>query len=97
MPTMLPSVLALLVDRLDDPAIDAVVLEHGWPGSPAARRRADAHRRRSRPSGWSQPASGACGRSTRRSSTAVIDEATWRAIDPDGRTLRDIDTPADLP
>lgn len=28
--------------------------------------------------------------------TRVIPESTWRAIDPDGLTLRDIDTPADL-
>lgn len=27
---------------------------------------------------------------------AVIDEATWRSLDPDGRTLFDVDTPADL-
>lgn len=29
--------------------------------------------------------------------TAVIDESTWRLDDPDGATLRDIDTPDDLP
>ena len=29
--------------------------------------------------------------------TTVIPEATWRALDPDGKTMRDIDTPADLP
>ena len=29
-------------------------------------------------------------------STHVIAEATWRTLDPDARTLRDIDTPADL-
>ena len=28
--------------------------------------------------------------------TTVIAEATWRALDPDGRTMRDIDTPDDL-
>jgi molybdenum cofactor guanylyltransferase len=27
---------------------------------------------------------------------AVVDEPTWRALDPDGRTLLDVDTPADL-
>ncbi len=27
---------------------------------------------------------------------AAIDEATWRSLDPDGRTLFDVDTPADL-
>ena len=28
--------------------------------------------------------------------TAVIDETTWRALDPHGETLRDVDLPADL-
>ena len=28
--------------------------------------------------------------------TRIIEEATWRALDPDGATLRDIDTEADL-
>jgi molybdenum cofactor guanylyltransferase len=28
--------------------------------------------------------------------TTVIPEPTWRALDPQGRSLRDIDTPADL-
>jgi hypothetical protein len=29
--------------------------------------------------------------------TAVIDEATWTALDPERRTLVDIDEPQDLP
>jgi hypothetical protein len=29
--------------------------------------------------------------------TAVIDEATWTSLDPDRRTLRDVDEPGDLP
>lgn len=29
--------------------------------------------------------------------TAVIDEPTWRALDPDGATLADIDEPGDIP
>ncbi len=29
--------------------------------------------------------------------TAVIDETTWRDLDPGGGTLRDVDVPADLP
>jgi molybdopterin-guanine dinucleotide biosynthesis protein A len=28
--------------------------------------------------------------------TTIIPEATWRALDPYGMTVRDIDTPADL-
>jgi molybdenum cofactor guanylyltransferase len=27
---------------------------------------------------------------------AVVDEATWRGLDPEGRTLFDVDTPADI-
>jgi molybdopterin-guanine dinucleotide biosynthesis protein A len=30
------------------------------------------------------------------SRVAVIDQATWRALDPDGRTLFDVDVPRDL-
>jgi len=29
--------------------------------------------------------------------TAVIDEATWTALDPQRRTLHDVDEPGDLP
>ncbi len=29
-------------------------------------------------------------------SVEALDESTWRAVDPDGRSLLDIDTPADL-
>ena len=29
--------------------------------------------------------------------TAVVDETTWRALDPAGLTLRDVDEPGDLP
>ncbi len=28
--------------------------------------------------------------------TMLIDEPTWRSLDPDGQTLRDIDTVTDL-
>ena len=31
-----------------------------------------------------------------RVTVAVVPAATWRALDPDGRTLDDVDTPADL-
>ena len=95
MPTMVPSVLAMLVDRLDDPAIEAAVLDHDGRTRPlpgairtasareASERLVDAGERRLRAL-YDVLA------------TAIIDEATWRALDPDGRTLRDIDTPADL-
>jgi molybdopterin-guanine dinucleotide biosynthesis protein A len=95
MPTMLPSVLAWLVDRLDDPAIDAAVLDHAGrarplpgalrtaPATAAAERLVGAGERRLRAVYDALV-------------TAVIDEAIWRQLDPEGRTLRDIDTPADL-
>ena len=95
MPTLVPSVLALLVDRLDEPSVDASVLDHDGrlrplPGAVRTALARDAVER--------LVAAG-----ERRLTalygalaTAVIDETTWRAFDPDGRTLRDVDTPADL-
>lgn len=95
MPELFPAVVDALLASLDDIEIDAAVLEHaGRPRPlPMAMRRdparvtaaalIDAGERRLR----SLPEALA---------TAVITEATWRAFDPDGRTMRDIDTPADL-
>jgi molybdopterin-guanine dinucleotide biosynthesis protein A len=95
MPTMVPSVLALLVDRLDEPAVDAAVLEesgqdHPLPGvlraAPAmvaAERLVDAGERSLR--GLYEALA-----------SVSIDEASWHELDPGGRTLRDVDTPADL-
>lgn len=95
MPTMVPSVLGALIDGLRDPAIDAVILEHEGRGRPlpgvvrtepalAAAERLVAEGERRLRALYETLA------------TAVIDEPTWRELDPDGRTLRDIDTPADL-
>jgi len=95
MPTMIPSVLQALIDRLDGPSVDAVVLEHDGRGRPlpgvlrtapalaAAERLVAAGERRLRAL-------------YDNLTTTVIDEQAWRTLDPDGRTLRDIDTPADL-
>jgi molybdopterin-guanine dinucleotide biosynthesis protein A len=96
MPTMVPSVLQALVARLDDPSVDAAVLEDDGRRRPlplalrtaparaaAARLVADGERR--------------LGALIEALATSVVDEATWRALDPDGRTLRDVDMPADLP
>ena len=76
------------------------------------RRRRRPRTRRSRPPAAHRPASrtGArgpraastptvnvdCARSPRSSRPDVIPEASWRPLDPDAVTLRDIDTPADL-
>lgn len=95
MPTLVPSVLALLVDRLDDPAVDAAILEGAGRARPlpgalrtaramaAVERLVDGGERRLQ-------------RIYEDLTTVVVDEATWRALDPDARTLRDIDTPTDL-
>ena len=96
MPTMVQSVLERLVADLDDPGIDAVVLEEGGRGRPlpAAVR-----------SGPAKEAAERLTASGERRLRALYDsivtkrvpEARWRTLDPDGRTLRDVDTPADLP
>ena len=95
MPTMVPSVLGMLIDRLEDPSVEAVVLEHDGRERPlpgamrvelalsVAERLVAAGERRLRALYQALP-------------TAVIDEPAWRDLDPDGRTMRDIDTPADL-
>ena len=96
MPTLVPSVLRALIAYLDDPTVDAVVLENDGrdrplpialrtaPATSAAERLVAAGERR-------------LGALFEVLATAVIDEPTWRRLDPDGRTLLDVDTPADLP
>lgn len=95
MPSMVPAVLAMLVDGLADPGIDAVLLEqdgHGRP-LPGALRTAPA-------TAAAERLVAAGERSLRALyeaiATVAVDEPTWRALDPGGRTLRDIDLPADL-
>ena len=95
MPTMEPSVLGALLAELADPFICAAILEHeGWirplpgalragPALTAVERLVVAGNRNLR------AVYGAL-------VTAAIAESRWRALDPEGRTLRDIDTPADL-
>ena len=95
MPTLVPSVLALLIDRLDEPRVDAAVLQQDGRARPlpgalrtapalaAAERLVDGGERRLQAI-YEQVA------------TAVIAEPAWRALDPEGQTLRDVDTPADL-
>ncbi len=95
MPTLVPEVLALLAARLGaDPSLGAVCLETQPPSPlPAAIRATlagpvatvllDADRRSLRGLLAAVP-------------SALVPSATWRTFDPDGRTLRDIDTPEDL-
>ncbi len=95
MPTLVPSVLALLVDRLDDPAVDAVLLDQDGRARPlpGAVRTASAR----------ETAEGLVGAGERRLrtlyealNTVTVAEEAWRELDPAGRSLRDVDTQADL-
>jgi molybdopterin-guanine dinucleotide biosynthesis protein A len=95
MPHLVPGVLARLAAALDaNPAMGVVTLEADPPSVlPLALR----------PS-LARPAVDALLRSDRRAllalldtlPTAVVPAAAWRALDPSGRTLDDVDTPADL-
>ena len=95
MPTLVPSVLEALIARLDDPTIDAVVLEDDGRDRPlpSAVRTALAMSAAERLVAAGERRLGALFEAL---ATAVIDEPTWRMFDPDGRTLCDIDAPADL-
>lgn len=96
MPELQPDVLRLLLASLDEASVDAVALADGdgprplpialrtWPAADAAHTLLHAGRRRLRDV-------------LDALRTAVIDEATWMALDPDRRTLRDVDEPGDLP
>jgi molybdenum cofactor guanylyltransferase len=96
MPTMVASVLEALIARLDDPVVDAAVLEAGgWHRPlPAALRTSPARSTAERLVASGERRLAAL---IEALATAVIDEPTWRTLDPDGRTLRDVDTQADLP
>jgi molybdenum cofactor guanylyltransferase len=98
MPRLVPAVLKAMLDRLTgDPALDAVVLE--VTGAP---------RRQVLPLALRcEPAFRAAraileleDRSLRiladRLRAIELPEVEWRALDPDGDTLADVDTPADL-
>jgi molybdenum cofactor guanylyltransferase len=95
MPHLVPEVLAMLAAALDaDPAMGAATLEADPPGVlPLALR----------PS-LARPAVDGLLRSDRRAllglldalPTAVVPAGAWRALDPSGRTLDDVDTPGDL-
>jgi molybdopterin-guanine dinucleotide biosynthesis protein A len=94
-PEPVPAVLERLLAVLDDDAIDVAVLEQAGRPRPlpmALRRTAAA--------ATAQRIFGAGERRLRSMldtpRTTVLDEATWRVLDPLGRTMRDIDTPADL-
>ncbi len=95
MPTIVASVIEALLTELDDPEIDAAILQHEGRARPlpmavrrtaglaAAERLVRGGARRLRALGEAL-------------TTRVIAEPTWRLLDPDGLTIRDVDTPADL-
>lgn len=95
MPDIQPDVIREMLRVLDDSGADAVALQDGaearpipialrtWPAADAVHTLLHAGRRRLRD---------VVG--TLR--TAVIDEATWTALDPERRTLVDVDEPEDL-
>jgi len=95
MPSLVPAVLRRLLAALDDPSVDAAVLEAGGRHRPLpmALRRApaiavtatllasDERRLRALRDGLA---------------LAVIPDAVWQLDDPSGATLRDVDRPEDL-
>lgn len=95
MPTVVPAVIESMLRELEESGADAVVLEvedrprplplilRRTPALAAADRlfRGGERRLRALPEALA---------------LRTIPETTWRTLDPDGRTIRDIDTPADL-
>jgi len=95
MPTLVASVIEALLSQLDDPEIDVAVLHHEGRARPlpmairrvaglaAAERLVEGGERRLRALSDALV-------------TRVIAEPAWRLLDPDGLTIRDVDTPTDL-
>jgi molybdenum cofactor guanylyltransferase len=95
MPTLVGAVIESILVELDDPGVDAVVLEHDERPRPLpmALRREPAL----------TAAEGLLADGERRLraminalDARVVPEVTWRALDPYAMTVRDIDAPADL-
>ena len=96
MPTLVGAVVDSMLVALDAPGVEAVVLEHEGRARPLPDRPASRPGARPPPTSSWPMASADSVPSSRHSATTVIPEATWRALDPYGMTVRDIDTPADL-
>lgn len=94
MPTVVAAVIERMVAGLDG-AIDTVVLEHDGRARPLP-----IVLNRETALGRADQLLGAGERRLRAladgPAVLVIPETVWRALDPDGLTVRDIDTPADL-
>ena len=95
MPTLVASVIEALLTELDDPEIDAAILQHEGRARPLPMviRRAAGLAAAERLVGGGERRLRALGEAL---ATRVIAEPAWRLLDPDGRTIRDVDTPADL-
>jgi molybdopterin-guanine dinucleotide biosynthesis protein A len=95
MPTLVGAVVESMLVALEEPGIDAVVLDHDGRARPlpVALRREPALAAADRLLGTGERRLRAL---TEELRVDVIPEQTWRALDPYGMTVRDIDTPADL-
>jgi molybdenum cofactor guanylyltransferase len=95
MPTMVGAVLEAMLAGLDDPVFEAVTLEHEGLARPLP-----AVMRAAQATGAVERLVATGERRLRalyhEVATLAIDERTWRKLDPEGQTIRDIDTPADL-
>ena len=95
MPALQAAVLGAMLAALDDIDVDVVILAGAGPVQtmPAALRVEPAR-------AAARDALAGGSRALRalhdRLRVAVLPEAAWRALDPTGATLRDVDTPADL-
>ena len=107
MPRLVPAVLRSMLDRLaEDPALEAILL--GRPPSALGSQTGKAHRRAVLPLAIRVERAARAAReavdSGDRSLQALVDRlahvelpyATWQVLDPEGRTLLDVDTVADL-
>jgi molybdopterin-guanine dinucleotide biosynthesis protein A len=95
MPDPVSGVIDALLDALDAPGAEAALLrDDGKPRPlPMALRRQPAERAAAALIAAGERRLGALAETLR---SQVIEEAVWRPLDPDARTLHDIDTPADL-
>jgi molybdopterin-guanine dinucleotide biosynthesis protein A len=96
MPDLAPAVVEVLLAALDAPEVDAALLRHDGRSRPLPMvlRRRPALVAAAALVAAGERRLGALPDGLRRH---VIEEADWRPLDPDGRTLVDVDTPEDLP
>lgn len=96
MPELAPAVVELLLSELDHDAVNVVVLEHAGRGRPLpmALRREPALAAAARLLAAGERRLGALADAL---GATIVAELTWLSLDPERRTVRDIDTPGDLP